>query len=173
MRTLTKSTYDVNEQKASPNVLSQIGDSIEINSPDQPIDLYSLAVELAAIYRLKIWDLFDELKRVYGGEEIFLNHVPSLSNQIEEQTRDYEVTEEQIEKAIALVKFGGFDKSIENGAEVYTAEISYPIDKESLLQKWEDWKGKADDFGFHYTPYNFDSHPELDFFEQLLDEMNL
>jgi hypothetical protein len=47
------------------------------------------------------------------------------------------------------------------------------VDKERLLIPWEEWKRKARDFGFHYTPYNFDSHPEVDFFEQLLDQMNL
>ena len=40
--------------------------------------------------------------------------------------------------------------------DVYTADITYPIDKESLLVGWEDWKDKAGDFGFDYTPYNFD-----------------
>jgi hypothetical protein len=29
------------------------------------------------------------------------------------------------------------------------------------------------DFGFHYTPYNFDSQPEMNFFEQLLGELKL
>jgi len=27
-------------------------------------------------------------------------------------------------------------------------------------------------FGFHYTPYNFDSNPEKDFFEQMLRALN-
>ncbi len=28
------------------------------------------------------------------------------------------------------------------------------------------------DFGFHYTPYNFDSNPEMSFFEQMLRDMD-
>ena len=76
--------------------------------------------------------------------------------------------------ALALVRPEGFDHTLAaDGSDVYTAEITYPIDKESLLAAWEDWKDKAGGFGFHYTPYNFDSNPEKSFFEQMLDALQL
>ena len=34
-------------------------------------------------------------------------------------------------------------------------------------------KDNPQGFGFHYTPYNFDSNPEMSFFEQVLAELNL
>jgi len=171
---LLKSTYIVAEQKASQKVLQQVGDTEAIDTEDKTSDLYSAAVELSAIYRLDMWEIYDGLNHLYTSEqEIPDSHLKALAKQIEEQTRNYEIVEETVEKALALVKLDGFEKSVEEGTEVYTAEISYPVDKENLLQKWEEWKEKAKDFGFHYTPYNFDSRPEVSFFEQLLDEMNL
>jgi predicted nucleotidyltransferase len=71
------------------------------------------------------------------------------------------------------VKLDGFHKEIEAGAEVYTAEISYRKDRESLLLSWEQLKANnAGGFGFHYSPYNFDSNPEKSFFEELLRHVN-
>ena len=94
--------------------------------------------------------------------------------QIEGQARQYEVKEETVERALALVKTDGFEKELnEDNTEVYTAEITYPIDREPLLARWDRWKDTARGFGFHYTPYNFDSQPEMSFFEALLRELNL
>jgi hypothetical protein len=55
---------------------------------------------------------------------------------------------------------------------VYTAEISYPIDREQLLAEYADWRDQADGWGFHYDPYNFDSKPERSFFDLLLGYLN-
>ena len=153
---LEKITYTVSEQKATYGVLQQIGDTVEIIAVPETTDLYAAAVELSAIYRLDLWNIYDELKRIYDGTtEIPIAHLSDIGRQIEEQTRHYEVREETVEKALALVRLEGFQKSIDaDGAEVYTAEISYPIDRQKLLAHWLDWKDKAGNFGFHYTPYN-------------------
>jgi type III restriction enzyme len=68
------------------------------------------------------------------------------------------------------VKKDGFDRRTdEHGHETYTAEISYPIDREHLLSHYDIWQRRAGKFGFHYTPYNFDSQPEQNFFEAMLE----
>lgn len=173
---LEKVTLDIAEQAATRNVLKQIADAIEIEAAPATIDLYCAAVELAAIYRLDLWTIYDELARLYSSvTEMPAAHLADLAHQIEEQTRHYEVQEEAREVALALVKPDGFTKELSaDGTEVYTAEISYPIDREHLLLSWEAMKEKnAGDFGFHYTPYNFDSNPEKSFFEQLLEHLNL
>ena len=79
------------------------------------------------------------------------------------------------ERALALVNPEGFpEPRIRQGGEVFTAEIVYPVDRENLLLAWETLQARnPGDFGFHYTPYNFDSRPEMNFFEQLLAELNL
>jgi len=60
-----------------------------------------------------------------------------------------------------------------DGVETYTAEIQFPIDRQHLLTSYNEWKKKAGEFGFHYDPYNFDSKPEKNFFEQMLNHLKL
>ncbi|MCI0617791.1 restriction endonuclease subunit R, partial [bacterium] len=99
-----------------------------------------------------------------------VSHYLELVNQIEAQTSQYEPVEETVEVALALVKKEGFERNTdEQGNETYTAEISYPIDREHLLTHYEEWQKQAGSFGFHYTPYNFDSRPEKNFFVTLLE----
>lgn len=133
-------------------------------------DLYTTAQDLARNYRLEAFDLLSELRRMYPEGFIPVSHYAELAKQIEKQTSQYETVEETVEVALALVKKDGFEKiTDEQGNETYTAEISYPIDREHLLIHYETWQKQAGKFGFHYTPYNFDSNPEKNFFETLLE----
>lgn len=79
---------------------------------------------------------------------------------------------EEIEVALALVKPDGFDLSTDpEGNACYTARISYPKSREHLLRHFEDFVHEnTHNFSFHYTPYNFDSAPEAEYFEQLLKQ---
>ncbi|MCM8794579.1 MAG: DEAD/DEAH box helicase family protein [Candidatus Omnitrophica bacterium] len=173
---MKKITLEMTSPEARRRVLQQIGDTVEITAEPETADLYAAAQELAAVYRLDLWAVYDELRRIYGADPVIPTaHLPALAHQIEEQTRYYEIHEEVEEVALALVKLDGFEKAVESdGTEAYTAEISYPIDKEKLLVSWEQAKSRnGKGYGFHYSPYNFDSDPEHDFFEQLLRHMNL
>jgi type III restriction enzyme len=171
---LTRSVFTVMDQQATDSVLIQLGDEIEIEGIKEMVDLYTAAVRFSDFYRLAIWNVYDELLKIYGPtEDIPLHHLDHLAKQIEEQTRRYDVKEERVDVAIALVKPEGFMRGVEpDGTEVYTAEIRYSKDKESLLLSLGDIKDNEHDFGFHYTPYNFDSNPEKSFFEQLLHQLN-
>jgi type III restriction enzyme len=133
-------------------------------------DLYGTAQELGRVYRLDPFDILDELRAVYPGEEVPASHLPELARQVEAQTSSYRTVEETVELALALVKADGFEKETDaEGNETYTAEISYPIEREKLLIHYEEWQARAGKYGFHYTPYNFDSNPEKNFFEVLLE----
>jgi len=189
--TLTRYAHSLAVQYASDSVMVQEGDGIEIETVPDTADAYSAAVELAGRYRIDVWTVYDELRlagryridvwtvydelrRLYRDSDIPLAHVDALAGQIEEQTRRYEVKEDYVEVALALVKPEGFDIEVgEDGVEVYTAEITYPKGKEHLLARIADWNGKAGRFGFHYAPYNFDSGLEMSFFEQLLYHLKL
>jgi len=168
-------TYTLANQNSTNQVLKQVGDTVTIDAQSQTIDLFSAAVELARNYHLKTLALYQELKRIYPEQvSIPVKSLTALAEQIEEQTRHYAIQEETVEEALALVKPEGFRKEIsESGMETYTAEILYPIDKQSLLTSYQQWKEKAGDFGFHYDPYNFDSHPEQNFFDQMLDHLKM
>jgi hypothetical protein len=119
---------------------------------------------------VEAFEILGELQRIYPESALTVAHYVELARQIEAQTSQYETVEETVEVALALVKKDGFDRATdENGHETYTAEISYPIDRERLLIHYEAWQRQAEKFGFHYTHYNFDSNPEKNFFEVLLE----
>jgi len=170
---LRRRDYDLTIQQATRQVLRQIGETVLIETVPETADAYSAAVDLAAQYRLDFWEIYGQLRSLYASEEIPLYHLRDLARQIEEQTCDYEVHEERVERALALVRPEGFERELDpSGVEVYTAEIIYPKDREHLLLHCEALRDNEGNFGFHYTPYNFDSNPEKDFFEQMLRALN-
>jgi type III restriction enzyme len=172
---LVKKVYTPQQQPGKASVLKQMDEERATYAVAGP-DLYSAATGLAAVYRLNVWTVYAELKRLYGaGGTVPEGHLPALAAQVEEQTRRYRIQEEEVEVALALIKPDGFKpEQEEDGTIVYTAEISYQRGKEHLLLSWRDLVARnAGDFGFHYDPYNFDSNPEKGFFTQMLDAVNL
>jgi type III restriction enzyme len=167
--TMVKKAYDFSAHLTGRRLLRETGEK-EIDLSQQYLDVYTAAVELSAIFHLDPWEIRGKLRDLYPGEtEIPLTHVDAIATKIEEQCRNYETREDTVEQALALVKLDGFTKELtEDKTEIYTTEITYPLDKEKLLARWEDYKDRSYDFGFHYTPYNFDSEPEKDFLDQLL-----
>lgn len=172
---MTRRLFSIARQQATESVLAQVGatETIAITTPT--LDLYSAAVEFSDIYRLPLWTVYDALKAVYGeAGELPVSHLDGLALQMEQAAQRYEVVQERVETALALVKPEGFTKECTNdGVEVYTAEIRYPVDREHLLLSHEDIAHNPGGYGFHYTPYNFDSNPEKSFYEQILNALNL
>jgi len=150
-------------------------EELEITSEPDTVDLYTAAVDLAGLYRLDLWMVYDQLRNLYAPErELPEAHLAELAAQIGEQVGQYEVEEETVEVALALVKPEGFEQEEEDGQVVYTADITYHPDRERLLLHWKSLReANKGDFGFHYTPYNFDSGPEREFFEELLRHINV
>jgi len=141
------------------------------------VDVYSFACELSSLYRLPLMMIYEKIKSLYPDGEISKSHAIEIRKQLEEKLRNYKITEEEIEVALALIKPQSFNKEEKEGQTIYTTEIVYHKDKENLLLKYERFKEQNKgwyqlEFGFHYSPYNFDSNPEKDFFEQLLIMLN-
>lgn len=143
------------------------------------VDAYSFAVELSSLYRLPLMQVYEKIKTLYPDGEIPESHAFEIKKQLEDKLKNYEITEEEIEVALALIKPENFTKEEKEGETIYTTEIVYHKDKENLLLKYEQFKEQNKgwyqlelDFGFHYTPYNFDSNPEKDFFISLLSILN-
>lgn len=139
------------------------------------VDIYSFAVELSSLYRLPLMSVYEKIKNLYPDGEIPESHTYEIKKQLEEKLKSYTITEEEVEVALALIKLKNFNKEVKEGKTIYTTEIIYHKDKENLLARYERFKESYQlkyDFGFHYTPYNFDSLPEKDFFERLLLELN-
>ena len=172
--TMRVTTLTLSDQRVAKSVLQQTTESIHVETVPRTVDVYTAANELSSVYRLDLWTVLDNLRRIYNNNDVPLAHLAELQEQIEKQVSRYEVLEEEREIALALVKPDGFEKMDgDDGNETYTAEISYPIAKEHLIAEYEKWKGETGEFGFHYAPYNFDSKPELDFFETVLAHANV
>jgi len=140
-------------------------------------DVYFLAVELSNLYRLPLMIMYEKLKKLYPDREIPVSHVNDIRRQLEEKFKNYEMVEEEAEIALALIKPQGFNKEQKDDETLYTTEIIYHKNKEHLLLKYEIFKEQNKnwyklDFGFHYSPYNFDSKPEKDFFINFLHLLN-
>ena len=172
---LERTVYTIGTHVATRSVLQPIGAVETVAVATEVVDIRTAAVDLASRYRLDLWSIWDELRRLFGGGEIPLGHLDVLARQIEDQTRFYEVREERVDVSLALIKPEGFARDKDaDGTEIYTAEIVYPRDRENLLLSWEAVKDKNPrDLGFHYDPYNFHSSPEKSFFEQLLEQLRI
>jgi hypothetical protein len=121
--------------------------------------------------------IYEKIKALYPDGEIPESHAIEIKKQLEEKLRNYKVIEEEIEVPFDLIKLQGFNKEEREGQTIYTTEIVYHKDKENLLLKYEQFKEQNKgwyrlEFGFHYSPYNFDSNPEKDFFIELLNILN-
>ncbi|MFW6173892.1 MAG: DEAD/DEAH box helicase family protein, partial [Elusimicrobiota bacterium] len=141
------------------------------------VDAYYFAVELSSLYRLPLMKVYEKIKSLYPGGEIAESHAFEIRKQLEERLKNYDVKEEEIEVALALVKPKSFSQEKTDGKTIYTTEIVYHKDKENLLLKYERFKQQNRrwyqlELGFHYSPYNFDSNPEKDFFINLLSMLN-
>lgn len=171
---ITERTYTLAEEHIGRRVLRQVEDNLVIETALRTLDVYAAAAELAAQYRLGVWEVYDELRRLYG-DDVPVDHLDALALQIEEQTRTYVEREETVERSLALVRPEGFRRDVDsNGKAIYTAEIVYRKDREALLLSLADLRTpNPADLGFHYAPYNFDSNPEKDFFLQMLQDLNL
>lgn len=172
---LTKALLDIAARPGLRRVLQQVGETVQVDAVPETVDPYEAAVSLSAASRCDLWVIYDELLRLYPDrEEIPAAHLDVLAAQIAEQAQRYEIREEKVEWALALVKPSGFTKADIDGAEAYTAEITYPKDKEHLLlHAGRVLRENRASFGFHYDPYNFDSTPELEFFQQMLRKLNV
>jgi type III restriction enzyme len=149
------------------NVLTFL-DQTPIEGILHEIDLYMATTRLAATYRLEAKELYCLLRQLYHPERTLPEaHLTGLAGQIEAQVQRYTVLNETVEDALALVRMEGFEQAVENGETIYTTAISVPIDRFHLLADARD-SGR---YGFHYSPYNFDSGSEKAFFTWLLQRL--
>jgi type III restriction enzyme len=180
-----KMPADTKEEKISittynPNIVSEakvLYQSAEGNktiSVNQSIDVYSASLMIAENYYLDQFDVLKKLKKLYT-EEVPHNHLLQLFEQVESQVCNYTITTEEVEEALALIRLTNFDgdnnfKTDEEG-RLYT-EIRYTKGNDTNFLDKEKTEANTNNFGFHYTPYNFDSGPEKDFYINLLNMIN-
>ncbi|MDQ2809097.1 MAG: DEAD/DEAH box helicase family protein [Chloroflexota bacterium] len=156
-------------QVAGSKELLPVVDEVAVARLDQTLDLYTVAVDLAATYRLPPATLTRLLAQIYPTAEVPADHLPALAAQIEVQTGRYETRTEQVTAHIAIVKPAGW---LDAKTGLYTKTITIdPAKADLIMALWT--AGNPADLGFHYDPYNFDSVPEASFYRQMLEHLNL
>jgi len=74
------------------------------------IDAHFLAVELSSLYRLPLMAIYEKIKNLYPSGEIPESHAFAIKKQLEERLKNYDIIEEEVEVALALIKLKSFSK---------------------------------------------------------------
>ena len=139
------------------------GEGVAVSSDDGE-DVLGVAVRLAGIYRLEAARVRDALLALYADGDIPAIHLPELTRQIEQAVSAYEIVEERVEDALALVDLAGFTPPAEPGG-YYTTEITILKQRSDLIHPLRG----AGAIGWHLDPYVFDSRPEATVYDRLLE----
>jgi type III restriction enzyme len=173
---LVGTALELGLQLATKRVLRAVGDAIIVDAAIDTIDVYAVAVTLAANSRRGAASILRAIRDAYGlgTTEIPLAHMPELARQLEAAAGGYEMVEVQEEVALQVVKPAGFQRAVQpDGTETLEAEISYPEDRAALVFGPERvMRENPAGYGFHYRPYNFDSRPEVSYFDRLIADLN-
>lgn len=166
---MLRTTYSIGERAGTGSVLRAV-DDIPIDIAGETTDLYKAATSLASTYRLDALKTRRLLSKLYPDGEMPAEHLPAIATQVEEQTCRYEEDTETVTLTIEIVKPEGW---FDTKSSEYATSISYAEDKEHLILNLLSEAENPHGFGFHYHPYNFDSAPEVSFFTQMLEHLNL
>jgi len=166
-------TYNPNIVSES-KVLYQSAEGNKTIEISDTINIYTASMLIAENYYLDNFDVLKKLKNLYV-DEIPMHHLINLFEQVESQICNYTITTEEVEEALAIIRLNNFDgesnfKTDDEG-RLYT-EIRYTKGNDINFLRKEKTDNNTNDFGFHYTPYNFDSSPEKDFYINLLNMIN-
>jgi len=138
--------------------------------------MYRAAVELAANARWPSMSILRALRAAYpaGTTEIPAAHLGDLGVQLDALLGGYEPEDVLEEASLRVIKTEGFDPETQpDGSVSYSAAISYPEDRADLVFGPQHLaRENPTGYGFHYAPYNFDSHPEADYFQRVVGVLN-
>lgn len=140
----------------------------------QTNDLYTASLLIADNYHLDQFAILKSLRKLYT-DEIPPGHLQPLMKQAENQLSAYEIKTETVEEALAILRMknaDGEDTFQKDESGQYYTEIRYTRGNDSNFLHKQATQENPKNFGFHYTPYNFDSGPEKDFYLHLLKVLN-
>ena len=166
-------TPDFTQRGASP--LTALGAQDEVEIANRTTDCYTLARRLATNYHLSVIETLKNLKKLYPEGQVPYEHFDSLCKQVEDQQQNYEVIEERITEYLALIRIHDddgnllFEKDDTDGCYIHRVRLRKS--KADLLLS-EEGLDDNHDVSFHYTPYDFDSGPEQNFFKTILLTLN-
>ena len=141
---------------------------------EKTTDCYRLARRISKNYHLPIMEMLTKLQFLYPTGVVPNRHLEPLCSQIDGQLKDYGIEQKKVTEALALVHFYDDDNKpiyTEKKDDNFIHRIHVQKSKLDLMMKKEDAKDQHD-LSFHYTPYYFDSNPELNFLERILETLD-
>jgi len=159
----------------SAHALLPTGISIEVKRKEHMRGLFDAASYLARAYRLPHGLLHECLLAIYPKGEMARGDLAGLAAQLDAATAQYEVREERVTRVLAILRFvddKGHDVFARDEKGVLYHTIRYRKAEPPLLLAAEGAAHNPRDYGFHYSPYNFDSGPEKEFLETMLAKLN-
>ncbi len=120
---LDRTDFALATETQSGRILLQLTDTIELKPRPESLGLYTAAMELAATYRLNVFELREKLAALYPLGELPRAALTPLAQQIEKQLCLYEIHEETVEHALALVKTDGFERETTPEGECWVAQF--------------------------------------------------
>lgn len=171
-KTALQVNYEIKESSQTKKIVREKErKSVEIE--DLTRDAYSIAVEFSSIFRMNAIEIYENLIKLYPEGQVPIYHIDKLKEQLEKQTEKWKIEEFEEDNSLAIIHPEGFEKETINGNQVYVSEISYKKTRSDYFVKYKAVKDEnIHDFGFHYSPYNFDSLPEKDFLLNMLEIIN-
>ena len=121
-----------------------------------------------------------KLKYLYPEDEVPNEHLYPLFQQVESQLQNYKVTKDEVSEVLALIHTHDDEGNLlfqkdSDGGYIHRLRIqrrNAERMRDDRLLFNEDDLSDEHDLSFHYTPYNFDTKPEREFFEVILDSLN-
>ena len=167
-------------RSGSTSPLTGIEESEKIEVANRTTDCYTLARRIGAKYHLPFMETLKKLKYLYPEGAVPNEHLYPLFQQVESQLKNYKVVKDEVFEVLALIHTHDdegnllFEKDA-NGGYIHRLQIQKRnaewMRDDRLLFDGEDLPDQHD-LSFHYTPYNFDTKPEREFFEVILDSLN-
>ena len=164
----------------STSPLTGIEESEKIEVANRTTDCYTLARRIGAKYHLAFMETLKKLKYLYPEGAVPNEHLYPLFQQVESQLKNYKVIKDEVFEVLALIHTHDdegnllFEKDADGGY-IHRLRIqkrnAERMRDDRLLFDGEDLPDQHD-LSFHYTPYNFDTKPEREFFEVILDSLN-
>ena len=164
----------------STSPLTGIDETDRIEVANRTTDCYTLARRIATNYHISLMPTLKTLKSLYPEGEIPNGHLYPLFQQVESQLQNYKVIEDEVSEVLALIHTHDDEGNLlfqENSDGTYIHRLRIQkrnverMRTERLLFEQEDLPDRYD-VSFHYAPYNFDTKPEREFFEVILDSLN-
>ncbi len=166
-------TPDFTQRGTSP--LTGLGAQDEVEITDRTTDCYTLARRLATNYHLSAMETLKNLKSLYPEGQVPYKHLDSLCKQVEDQQQNYEVIEEEVTEHLALIRIHDDEGNLlfekDDTDDCYVHRLRLRKSKVDLLLNEADLEDTYD-VSYHYTPYDFDSGPEQNFFKTILATLN-